>query len=292
MGARCIGGWTAWALQQARRAPAPHAPRRGCPPCHPSHALMLAHGQIITGEIPTRGRMREITVPDEAPQEAVDLIDRCLSQDPAARPTAKEAVLALERMGARQRAEVRWGAAGPAVAEGAPRAGCPPACLPVAAASPRARAQLPTSAWRALLPAARRSRRSGRQRSSSSGGARSPRSGRSTCGRQRGRRPWCVACRRCSEARLRSLRNRRQRPKQLTGQLCRRQQQRRRQQQQFLQKQPRQMRLQAGRCSQSRRRRRRRRRLLLPSSRPAPLRPRTRRMTETRLLYFMPALFD
>lgn len=52
------------------------------------------------------------------------LIDQCLAQDPAARPTAKQIVQQLERMGVRQRAEVRrrsghevlegveWGGAG------------------------------------------------------------------------------------------------------------------------------------------------------------------------------------
>ena len=46
--------------------------------------------EICTQEIPVRGRMRAIQIPEEAPQEVADLIWNCLSPEPAERPTAKE----------------------------------------------------------------------------------------------------------------------------------------------------------------------------------------------------------
>jgi hypothetical protein len=58
--------------------------------------LLPAPLQIVTGEIPTRGTMRDPRVPEECPQSVLDLINRCCELDPAKRPTAKQVVLALE----------------------------------------------------------------------------------------------------------------------------------------------------------------------------------------------------
>lgn len=54
--------------------------------------------EITTGEVPTRGAMRNPKVPEECPQAVVDLMDRCLETVPSQRPTAKEIVLLLESM--------------------------------------------------------------------------------------------------------------------------------------------------------------------------------------------------
>ncbi|KAK9843548.1 hypothetical protein WJX81_008198 [Elliptochloris bilobata] len=52
-----------------------------------SFGVLLA--EIITGEPPSkRFGLREPIVPDECPQEAVDLYRRCIDRDPLARPTA------------------------------------------------------------------------------------------------------------------------------------------------------------------------------------------------------------
>lgn len=48
--------------------------------------------EICTGEMPLRGRMRNVRVPLECPQEIADLINACIgSQDPKDRPTASDA---------------------------------------------------------------------------------------------------------------------------------------------------------------------------------------------------------
>jgi len=53
--------------------------------CTPS-ADMYSYGvvlwEICTGEIPTRGRMRDVRVPEECPQSIADLIHQCLTWDP------------------------------------------------------------------------------------------------------------------------------------------------------------------------------------------------------------------
>ena len=47
--------------------------------------------EVVSHEQPARGRMRELKVPQECPQEIDDLINACLSEDPASRPSAREA---------------------------------------------------------------------------------------------------------------------------------------------------------------------------------------------------------
>lgn len=47
--------------------------------------------EIVTGELPQRGRLREVKVPEECPLEIKMLIDACLYVDPVSRPSAKEA---------------------------------------------------------------------------------------------------------------------------------------------------------------------------------------------------------
>ncbi|KAL4445436.1 hypothetical protein ABPG77_011261 [Micractinium sp. CCAP 211/92] len=58
---------------------------------------VLLH-EIITGERPVRGQLRMPSVPDEAPQEAVDLMLQCMSLEPAERPTALQAMQRLAAM--------------------------------------------------------------------------------------------------------------------------------------------------------------------------------------------------
>lgn len=47
--------------------------------------------EVTSHEQPARGRMRDLKVPQECPAEINDLINRCLSEDPAHRPSAREA---------------------------------------------------------------------------------------------------------------------------------------------------------------------------------------------------------
>jgi len=73
-----------------------------CSKCTPA-ADMFSFGvvlwEICTGEIPVRGRMRNVRVPLECPQEIADLIHACIdSEDPKARPTASDAFDILETL--------------------------------------------------------------------------------------------------------------------------------------------------------------------------------------------------
>jgi len=58
--------------------------------------------EICTGEIPVRGCMRQVKVPEECPQEVADLIDACVNCDngrqPTDRPTAAEAFDILQKL--------------------------------------------------------------------------------------------------------------------------------------------------------------------------------------------------
>ncbi|KAI3430353.1 hypothetical protein D9Q98_004948 [Chlorella vulgaris] len=53
--------------------------------------------EIVTGEVPSRGQLRDPVVPDECPPEVAALIDRCLSHDPGDRPTSTNLVELLQR---------------------------------------------------------------------------------------------------------------------------------------------------------------------------------------------------
>eukprot|EP00887_Chlorella_sp_A99_P001247 scaffold14.g1247.t1 len=53
--------------------------------------------EVVTGEMPVRGSMRDPDVPAEAPREIVDLIDSCTQWDAAARPTARQIVELLSK---------------------------------------------------------------------------------------------------------------------------------------------------------------------------------------------------
>ncbi len=76
--------------------------------------------EIITGEAPERGRLRDVVVPEECPPEVRALMLECLDTQPRRRPTAREAVERLEALPA---------AARPAAGAG-PRAGRSPAPAP------------------------------------------------------------------------------------------------------------------------------------------------------------------
>lgn len=51
--------------------------------------------EICTGEVPTRGHLRDIT-PAEAPAEVAKLVHRCLDRDISKRPTMQEAFSILK----------------------------------------------------------------------------------------------------------------------------------------------------------------------------------------------------
>lgn len=46
--------------------------------------------EVVSHEQPSRGRMRDLKVPQECPADINDLINRCLSEDPVDRPSARE----------------------------------------------------------------------------------------------------------------------------------------------------------------------------------------------------------
>lgn len=48
--------------------------------------------EILSGEKPMRGRLRQISVPEEGPLQAEQLMDACLLDNPADRPTMKEVI--------------------------------------------------------------------------------------------------------------------------------------------------------------------------------------------------------
>lgn len=47
--------------------------------------------EVTSHEQPARGRMRNLKVPQECPEEINDLINSCLAEDPINRPSAREA---------------------------------------------------------------------------------------------------------------------------------------------------------------------------------------------------------
>lgn len=67
-----------------------------------SLADMYSYGvvlwEICTGEVPIRGRMRDLRVPDECPQEVSDLIHACTDTDSAMRPSAADAYTTLRNL--------------------------------------------------------------------------------------------------------------------------------------------------------------------------------------------------
>jgi len=54
--------------------------------------------ELCTGEVPVRGRMRDVVVPDECPQPVADLMSRCWQVEPSERPTAQEALQTLKAL--------------------------------------------------------------------------------------------------------------------------------------------------------------------------------------------------
>ncbi len=54
--------------------------------------------EIITGEKPTRGRLRAPRVPEECPQDVADLMMECMRLDPSERPTAQQVMHRLRNM--------------------------------------------------------------------------------------------------------------------------------------------------------------------------------------------------
>ena len=54
--------------------------------------------EIVTGQVPVRGQLRDVQVPGECPDEVRRLILDCLEQNPKRRPTAIELVERLRKI--------------------------------------------------------------------------------------------------------------------------------------------------------------------------------------------------
>ncbi|CAL8468908.1 g8449 [Coccomyxa elongata] len=54
--------------------------------------------ELVTGEIPRRGKLRELRVGEECTQEVADLLERCIRTNVDERPNAKEIVAALQAL--------------------------------------------------------------------------------------------------------------------------------------------------------------------------------------------------
>lgn len=46
--------------------------------------------ELVTGQVPERGRLRKPVAPAECPAGIADLIEACLTHDPGARPSARQ----------------------------------------------------------------------------------------------------------------------------------------------------------------------------------------------------------
>ncbi|GAB4815065.1 hypothetical protein N2152v2_002111 [Parachlorella kessleri] len=67
------------------------------------YSLGLVLWEICTREVPVRGQIREIRVPEEGPQEVQELVVRCLNVDPHSRPGLEDIITTLQAL-RRQRA--------------------------------------------------------------------------------------------------------------------------------------------------------------------------------------------
>ncbi|KAK9794318.1 hypothetical protein WJX73_006706 [Symbiochloris irregularis] len=59
-----------------------------------SYGILL--WELVTGEVPLRGKLRPPVIPQECPQMVADLIEACMQHDPAARPTAQQICTCLQ----------------------------------------------------------------------------------------------------------------------------------------------------------------------------------------------------
>lgn len=66
-----------------------------CTPKADVYSFGVVLWEIITRQVAVRGRLRPPIVPDECPQDVVDIMNQCLSADPDERPSAREAYEAL-----------------------------------------------------------------------------------------------------------------------------------------------------------------------------------------------------
>ncbi|EFN57123.1 hypothetical protein CHLNCDRAFT_21563, partial [Chlorella variabilis] len=62
------------------------------------YSLGVLLWELCTGEYPSRGSMREPRVPQECPQQVADLIQECLQEEAAARPTVRQVVERLTQL--------------------------------------------------------------------------------------------------------------------------------------------------------------------------------------------------
>lgn len=54
------------------------------------YSLGVCIWELVTGQVPERGRLRKPVVPAECPPVIAELIEACLTHDPAARPDARQ----------------------------------------------------------------------------------------------------------------------------------------------------------------------------------------------------------
>lgn len=66
-----------------------------CTPKADVYSFGVVLWEIITRQVAVRGRLRPPIVPEECPQDVVDIMNACLSADPDERPSAREAYEAL-----------------------------------------------------------------------------------------------------------------------------------------------------------------------------------------------------
>ena len=69
-----------------------------CGPPSDIYAFGVILWEICSGEYPSRGRLREVRVPEECPQEVADLMKRCCDQHLTNRPTALEIMQILKSL--------------------------------------------------------------------------------------------------------------------------------------------------------------------------------------------------
>jgi serine/threonine protein kinase len=60
-------------------------------------ALGVVLWELVTGEGPVRGRMRDVQAPEECPPEVAELMTRCWAAEPGKRPSAAECVTVLQK---------------------------------------------------------------------------------------------------------------------------------------------------------------------------------------------------
>ena len=71
---------------------------RKCTPKVDVYSFGVLLWELITGDYPSRGALRDVRVPEECPQAIADLVARCLAEAPEQRPSARTLVELLARL--------------------------------------------------------------------------------------------------------------------------------------------------------------------------------------------------